>query len=120
MVSETKRVFKGITHINAFLFYHDALLLMTAKETCNCTEERGYKEMWSLPEMDILHSNPVLKRFRGRPYGNIPELCNLDSCLNEDLHKAVDCHVSYTHSLNKSDPIFLVLQRQIKEHHHTF
>ena len=33
MISETKRVFKGTTHENSYLFYHDALPLMTAKET---------------------------------------------------------------------------------------
>ena len=31
MVSEMKRVFKGTTHKNSFLFYHDDLSLMTEK-----------------------------------------------------------------------------------------
>ena len=35
---------------------------------------------------------------------NIPELCNIDSCLKADLHKEVDCHVRYTHSLHKFYP----------------
>ena len=54
--------------------------------------------------MDIIASNPVLKWYRSRPTGNILELCNIDSCLNEDLHKAVECHVRYTHSLHKLYP----------------
>ena len=60
--------------------------------------------MWNLPEIDLFATNPVLKRYRGRPPGNIPELCNSDSCSNEDLHKSVDYHVRYTHSLHKLDP----------------
>ena len=53
--------------------------------------------------MDILTSNPVLKLYRGCPHRNSLELCNLDSCINKDLHKAVDDHVRYTHSLHKLD-----------------
>ena len=52
----------------------------TSKETHNCMKEKGYEEMWILPEMDIFTSNPVLKRYRSCPPGNIPELCNLDYC----------------------------------------
>ena len=70
----------------------------TAKGNCNCMKEKGYEEMWILPEMDIFTSNPVFKSYRSCSPGNIPELFNLDYCLNKDLHKAVDCHVRYTHS----------------------
>ena len=69
----------------------------TAKDTLNWMKEKGYEVMWILPEMDIFTSNPVLKRYRSFPPGNIPELCNIDYCLNKDLHKAVDCHVRYTY-----------------------
>ena len=54
--------------------------------------------------MDLFASNPVLKLYRVCLPENSPELCNLDSCLNEDLHKAVDCHVRYTYSFHKLDP----------------
>ena len=73
---------------------------MTAKETRKWMKEKGHKEMWILPEINLFTSNPVLKRYRGRPPGNILELYNLGSCLNTDLQKAVDCHVRYTHSLH--------------------
>ena len=43
MVSETKRVFKGTTHKNSCLFYHDSLSLMTANETRKWMKEKGYK-----------------------------------------------------------------------------
>ena len=59
--------------------------------------------MWILSEIDLFSSNPILKRYRSCPPGNSPELCNIDSCLNGDLHKAVDFHVMYTHSLHKLD-----------------
>ena len=68
----------------------------TAKETRNWMKEKGYGEMWILPEMDIFASKPILKRYRSCPPENIPELCNLDYCLDKYLNKAVDCHVRYT------------------------
>ena len=75
MVSETKRVFIGTTHKNSCLFYHTALSLMTAataKETRNRMKEKGYEEMWIVPEMGIFTSNPFLKRYRSCPPGNSP------------------------------------------------
>ena len=60
--------------------------------------------MWILPEMDLFASNPVLKRNRGRPPGNSPELCNIDSCLNKDVRKSVDFNVRYKNLLHKLDP----------------
>ena len=45
MVSETKEVFKGITHEFSCLFYHDALSLMTAKETRKWLKGKGYEEI---------------------------------------------------------------------------
>ena len=74
MASETKRVFIGTTHKDYCLFYHTALSLMTdatAKETCNRMKEKGYEVMWILPEIDIFTSNPVLKRYKSCPPGNI-------------------------------------------------
>ena len=54
--------------------------------------------------MDIFTREPVLKCYKIHPPGNIPELCDIDSCPNKYLHKAVDCHVRYTHSFHKLDP----------------
>ena len=70
----------------------------TVKETRNRMKEKSYGEMCILPEMNIFASNPVLKRYISFPPVNIPELCNIDYCLNKYLHKVVDCHVRYTHS----------------------
>ena len=101
MVSERKKVFKGINHRNYFIFYHEYLLFMTSKETSKWMKEKEHEEMWILPEIDIFASDPVLKRYRGRPPGNSPELCNIDSCIKKKLQREVDFHVRYTHSFHK-------------------
>ena len=93
MVGKKNRVFRGTTYKNYFLFNHDDLSLMTEKETFTWMKEKGYGEMWILPEIDIFNRDPVLKHYRGCPPGNSPELCNIDSCLNKDFQKAVDWHV---------------------------
>ena len=67
-------------------------------------KEKGYEDMWILPEMYIFDRNPVPKHYINHPPGNSPELCNINSCLNEDLHNAVDCYVRFTHSLHKLYP----------------
>ena len=36
--------------------------------------------------------------------GNSPELCNLDSSLNKDLHEIVNRHIQFTSKLDKGDP----------------
>ena len=103
MVIETKKVFKGTTHEDTCLFYHDALSLMTAKETRKWMKEKGHDKMWILPEFDLFCRDPDLSRYLNRPPGNSPELCNLDSCLNEDVHKMVDVHVRMTNGMHKLD-----------------
>ena len=65
--------------------------------------------MWISPEIDLLSSNPVLKWHISRPSGNILELCNLDSYLNIDFHKGVDCHVRYTDFLHELDPAKFII-----------
>ena len=77
---------------------------MTSKETSKWMKEKGYEEMWILPEMDIFASDTDLKLYRGHTPGNSPEIFNLDSCMNKYFHKAVDCHVRYKDSLHKLDP----------------
>ena len=71
--------------------------------------------MWILTDMDIFDSNPVLKSYRGRPPGNIPELCNIDSYINEYFHKSVEFHVWYTNSLHKLDPKIFSIAMPKKE-----
>ena len=44
----------------------------TAKDTHNWMKEKGYGEMWILPEMDLFTSNPVLERYISCPTSNSP------------------------------------------------
>ena len=104
MVCETKKVFKGTTHENSCLFYHDALSLMTAKATRQWMKNEGYEKMWILPENNLYEVYGDMKAYIGRPAGNSPELCNLDSNLNQDVHLSVDMNVRYTESYHKDDP----------------
>ena len=79
---------------------------MTEKGNLKWMKEKRYKIICILPEMYLFSRDLLLKHYRGRPPENIPELCNIDSCLKEYFYKAVDCHVRYTHSLHKFDPEF--------------
>ena len=71
IASETKRVFKGTTHKNSCLFNHDALSLVTAKESLKWMKEKGYEEMCILTEIYLFSRNPVFKHHRSFPPGNI-------------------------------------------------
>ena len=42
MHDETEKAFKGTTHESDWMFYHDALSLMTCKETHAWMEREGY------------------------------------------------------------------------------
>ena len=115
MASETKSVFKITTHKNYCLFYHEALSLMESKETHKCMKEKGYKSMWILPKMDIFASNPILKCYIGRTFGNSPELCNIDSCKKNCTSQWIfmlGVHIHCIHFIQ----FLLLFKRQIKEH----
>jgi hypothetical protein len=49
IVKETQHLMKGTKHKYYWVFYHDALMLMTAKETVEWMEQKGYFERWFLP-----------------------------------------------------------------------
>ena len=95
-------MFIGTTHEEGWLFYHDALSLMTATEYIEYIWKKGYDERWILPEHELFLDD--LNRYRGRPVRNSPELCNLDSSLNKDLHETVYRHIQFTSKLDKGDP----------------
>eukprot|EP00594_Rhizosolenia_setigera_P009623 CAMPEP_0178971686 /NCGR_PEP_ID=MMETSP0789-20121207/20476_1 /TAXON_ID=3005 /ORGANISM="Rhizosolenia setigera, Strain CCMP 1694" /LENGTH=494 /DNA_ID=CAMNT_0020658811 /DNA_START=594 /DNA_END=2078 /DNA_ORIENTATION=+ len=103
MVAETKRVFADTAFAENCFFYHDALALMTAKETREWMAERGYDKMWILPEKGLMRDMPKLFRYWDRPVGNSPELCALDNSLNRDVHAAVESHVYFTQHVEPED-----------------
>ena len=99
MYTETKKAFEGTTHADIFFFYHDALALMTAKETKQWMNEQGILKHWILPELGLNKGT----RYEDRVPGNAPEFNALDSNCNRDIHCAVLEHVSYTAALDQTN-----------------
>ena len=104
MVSATKKVMKGTKYEGKELFFHDALSLMTAKETVRWMKENDVYKYWILPELgcnDIVgHGKNCYAK---RPVGNSPELMCLDMSLNKDVRESFRMHVSITQHLDKAD-----------------
>jgi hypothetical protein len=104
IVFESARMFKGTTHEADWMFYHDALSLMTAKDTIKWMKEEGHYERWILPQCGLLEDEKDLKRYYGRPVGDTPEIMAWDNSLNKDVHECVNYHVQATINLEKDDP----------------
>ncbi|KAL7534623.1 hypothetical protein ACHAXR_006003 [Thalassiosira sp. AJA248-18] len=108
---ETKKAYENTVHKDTWMFYHDALKLMTAKDCVDWMKKQfideekkvSYYDKWVLP---IFGLNDEFARFKGRPIGNSPEMMPLDNCLNKDLHECVSRHVlmSRAATLSKDDP----------------
>jgi hypothetical protein len=96
-------MFKGTSHEHDWLFYHDALCLLTAHETVAWMKEKGYYDKWILLELGLHCDDDDLKQYRGRPVGNSPENMPWDTSLNKDLHDAVKYHVAATADFTKFD-----------------
>ena len=53
--------------------YHDALALMTAKDSVQYMKDKGYYDHWILPQLDLMSTvNDELKAYKARPVGNSP------------------------------------------------
>jgi hypothetical protein len=87
-------------HQADWYFYHDALSLMTARESIAWMKEQGYHDRWLLPLCDANEGTT----FAGRPIGNSPEMMPLDSSLNKDVDDGVHRHISFTNHLDEDDP----------------
>ena len=96
---ETRKCFVGTDYEKTFMFYHDALSLMTAKGTVEWMDKEGILEHWILP-VNNLNSEPDLKAYRNRPPGNSPYFMPWDTSLNRDVHCAVDRHAVMTADLD--------------------
>jgi hypothetical protein len=95
-------MFKSTTHEHDWLFYHDALSLLTAQETVSWMKEQGYYKRWVLPKLGLHSDDPDLKQYRGWPVGNSPENTPWDTSLNKDLHDVVKYHVLATADIEKT------------------
>ena len=76
IVVKTRDFFKGTNHEDDWLFYHDALSLLTAKDCIAWMKKtlvpgirtrRTIYSCWVLPELNL---NKEFARFHGRPVGN--------------------------------------------------
>ena len=80
-VKESDKLMKGSVHEEYFFIIHDALVLMTEKETIKWTKEKNYFHRWLLPKNGLQDGTP----YAGRPVGNSPEFMPLDNSLNRDM-----------------------------------
>ena len=79
---------KGSIHEDDFFIVHDALVLMTAKETIQWMKEKNYYHLWLLPMNGLQDGTPDA----GRPVGNSPEFMPLDNSLNRDILHSLRFH----------------------------
>ena len=81
MIKEAENMMEGSVHEDDFFIVHDALVLMTAKETIQWMKEKNYYHRWFLPMNGLQDWTP----YSGRPVGNSPEFMPLDNSLNRDI-----------------------------------
>ena len=81
MMDEAERLMKGSVHEDDFYIVHDALVLMTEKETINWMKEKGYLHRLLLPLNGLQDGTP----YAGCPVGNIPEFMPLYNSHNRDI-----------------------------------
>ena len=92
-------------HAEDWMFYHDALSIMKAKETKEWMKRKGYFEKWILPLDDIFMNYTRLKaKFGSNPLGNSPEFMPWDAYLNRDIHSSLDYHCLISKPMNDNDP----------------
>ena len=106
MMTESARIMKDTIHENTWMVYHDALSIMTSKNTKEWMRQKGYLQRWILPSSDLYNNLPIQARkaYQGKPVGNSPEFMPLDTHLNQDLHTCHDYHATITQHLNDDDP----------------
>ena len=95
MTNEAEKLMKGSVHEDNFYIVHDALVLMTAKETINRMKQKGYLHRWLLPLNGLKDGTP----YAGRPVGNSPEFMPLDNILNIDILESLRFHCVLSHSI---------------------
>mmetsp|Transcript_23 Transcript_23/g.35 ORF Transcript_23/g.35 Transcript_23/m.35 type:complete len:408 (-) Transcript_23:84-1307(-) len=93
------------------MVYHDALSLMTAKESVPYMKDQGYYDWWILPQNDLMSESGgvggSLPSYRGCPVGNRPESNPLDTSLFSQLHRAVKVHGNISKHLSDDKKLSL-------------
>ena len=77
-MKEAENLMKGSVHEDDLFIVHDALVLMTKKETIEWMKEKSFFHRWLLPMNVFQDGTPYAER----PVGNIPEFMPLDNILN--------------------------------------
>ena len=88
MMKEAENLMKGSVHEDGFCIVHDALVLMTAKDTIEWTKKKNYYHHWLLPMNGLQDRTP----YAGRPVGNSPEFMPLENILNRDILHCLRFH----------------------------
>ena len=88
MTKEAEKLMKGSVHEDDFFIVHDALVLMTAKETIEWIKEKNCFHCLLLPMNGLQDGTP----YAGRPVGNIPEFIPLDNSLNRYILHSLRFH----------------------------
>ena len=103
---ESEKIMHGTKHEKDWMVYHDALSLMTSKESKDYMRNKGYLTKWILPSEDLFDNSPDLKNYKyaKNPPGNSPEFMPWDTHLNKDLHDSHDEHVIRTRFLPDKHP----------------
>jgi hypothetical protein len=103
IVTESAKLFIGTQFEDSWVFYLDALLLMTGSDTIEWMTKNNYIKRWILPVNELHQDDPTLKQYWNRPVGNSPENMPWDSSLNQDVHAAVQRHILLTLKLAVTD-----------------
>ena len=96
---------KGTVHESDWIFYHDALSILTSIGTREYIKSKEYTgktifDKWFLPQNNLNAGTP----YHGRPVGNSPEFMPLDNSLNYDLQVSHRHHCAVTAHLPEGDP----------------
>ena len=87
-MKEAEKLMKGCVNEENLFIVHDALVLITAKETIVWMKENNYSHRWLLPMNGLQEGTP----YYGRPVGNSPEFMPLDNSLNRDILHSLSFH----------------------------
>ena len=81
MMNESEKLTKGSVHEDHCYIFHNALMVMTEKETINWMKRNSYLPIWLCSINGLKDGTP----YSGCPVGNIPEFMPLDNSLNRDI-----------------------------------
>ena len=88
MMKEAENLMKGSVYEDDFFIVHDAIVLMTVKETIQWIKEKNYYHIWFLT-MNGLQDGTTYAR---RPLGYSPEFMPLDNSINRGILHCLRFH----------------------------